>query len=364
MALPIAIIMGASCQKDTSVKDFSNPNSEQAIVLQNNALTENGCTVIKNLKGIGETSSYGTITVTDQGDNLEVTITAKTGFYLLSTDVVWGSIDDVNSITSTWDPCGEIEGMYDNTFEFGDATTVSFMIPESVLDGDGCLSIAANVRMMSNVSTVRCTFPFPGNTETDEWKTTFQFCRCLPPPPPPPQDCGQLRTQTPGGWGSEPHGQNPGTYLHANFDDVFPSGLSVGSFPDYHVTFENARDITDYLPAGGPAKKLSRNYLNPSTFALKNNLVNHLVALTLSVKFDAADGSFGTAGIPLGNMEISSGAFAGMTVNDFLVIANQVLGGTNSSFSTQDVLSTATSINENYVDGKKDNHFLVCPDNN
>ena len=361
MALPIAMLLGVSCQKDSSFRDSGL--AEQSTALQTNSLTENECSVIKNLKGIGETTSFGTFKVTDLGDNLEVTITAKTGFYLITADVIWGNSDDVNSATATWDPCGEIEGMYENSFDFGDATTISFTIPGSDLDEDGCIWIAANVKVMSNVSTVRCTFPYPGTSESDEWKTSFQFCRCLPSPPPPPQDCGQLRTQTPGGWGAKPEGNNPGTYLHANFDDVFPSGLSVGSFPEYHVTFEEAQDITDYLPAGGPAKKLNRNYLNPSTVSLKNNLVNHLVALTLSVGFDAADASFGTAGIPLGNMEIGSGAFAGMTVNEFLEIANGVLGGTNNSYSVQDVLTTATSINENYVDGKIDNHFLVCPDN-
>ena len=359
IVLPLALVLGA-CKKESSTINDLKPSQS----LETNSTTETvECSTTKELRGVGETGTYGTFKVTDLGGDIEVTITAKTGFYITSADVVWGVYDDVNSMTSEWNPCGEIEGMYDNSFDFGETTSLTFTIDGSTLDENGCLWIGANVKVMSNVSTVRCTYPSPNSSS--DWKGSFEFCRCLPPPPPPPPaDCGQLKTQTPGGWGAEPHGKNPGTYLHANFDAVFPAGLSVGSFPDYHVTFDDAQDITDYIPAGGPAKKLTRNYLNPSTVSLKNNLVNHLVALTLSVKFDAADASFGTAGIALGNMEIGSGAFDGMTVNEFLAIANQVLGGTNTSYSPQDVLSTATSINENYVDGKIDNHFLVCPDNN
>src|SRR5690349_2149654 len=48
--------------------------------------------------------------------------------------------------------------------------------------------------------------------------------------------CGQLRTQTQGGWGAAPAGNNPGTYLHANFQAAFSDGLTVGCYPgNYYV---------------------------------------------------------------------------------------------------------------------------------
>jgi hypothetical protein len=179
--------------------------------------------------------------------------------------------------------------------------------------------------------------------------------------PPPPPTCGQLRTQTPGGWGAEPHGNNPGTYLHANFSTAFPSGLTVGVSPNYNAHFTSAQAITDYLPAGGQAKALTKNYTDPATTSLKNTLVDHLVALTLSVKFDQTDPSFGQAGVQLGNMLIGSGTFANWTVSNFLAEANKVLGGASSSYSVQQVLETASAINENYVDGTKDGGYLKCP---
>jgi len=185
------------------------------------------------------------------------------------------------------------------------------------------------------------------------------FVTTPPPPPPPPPTCGQLRTQTPGGWGAPPHGNNPGAYLHAHFDDVFPNGLTVGS--TFTLTLTSADAITNYIPAGGQPKALTKNYTDPQTKQLKNTLVDHIVALTLSVGFDMADPSFGEADIHLGDMIIGSGAFEGWTVSDFLAEANIVLGGGSSNYSVQQVLETAAAINENYVDGKTDKGFLDCP---
>lgn len=189
--------------------------------------------------------------------------------------------------------------------------------------------------------------------------TQSQQIVCILPPP----TCGQLRTQTPGGWGAKPHGNNPGTYLYAHFATAFPSGLTVGVNPDYHVSFTSAQSITNYLPAGGPAKKLTQNYTNPKTTDLKNVLVDHLVALTLSVGFDDADPDFGQAGITLGDMQIGSGPFANWTVRAFLAEANKVLGGT-STYTVQQALETAAAINENYTDGTTDKGYLICPNSN
>ena len=171
--------------------------------------------------------------------------------------------------------------------------------------------------------------------------------------------CGQLRTQSPGGWGTQPQGNNPGTYLYANFDNAFPSGLTVGCSPDYNLTLNSASAVSDFLPSGGKAQALTMNYIDPT--GLKNVLAGHLVALTISVAFDDSDVTFGEAGITLGAMNIKDGAFEGWNVYDFLIEANQVLGGCSQQFTVQQVLETASKINENYVDGKTDKEYLVCP---
>jgi hypothetical protein len=176
-------------------------------------------------------------------------------------------------------------------------------------------------------------------------------------------DCGQLRTQSPGGWGAPPAGNNPGTYLHTNFTAAFPNGLTVGCYPaNYYVTFTSAQAITRFLPAGGKPAALTANYLNPEPGQIKNSLAGHIVALTLSTVFDVYDNGFGQSDTNLGEMIISSGPFQNFTVAEFLAEANKTLGGCSSKYSPQQILVTADSINQNFLDGTVNNGYLICPE--
>jgi hypothetical protein len=188
------------------------------------------------------------------------------------------------------------------------------------------------------------------------WSAYVDYCAqfCVEP------TCGQLRTQTPGGWGTNAFGNNPGAYRDANFANAFPSGLTVGCTPDYNILFTSSAAVRDFLPSGGKAQAFTMSYIDPT--GLKNVLAGHLVALTLSVGFDDADINFGEAGITLGAMQVKNGVFQGWTVADFLLEANRVIGGCSKAYSIHQVLQTAASINENYVDGTTDNGFLVCPE--
>ena len=172
-------------------------------------------------------------------------------------------------------------------------------------------------------------------------------------------DCGELRTQTPGGWGATPRGNNPGSYLHANFADAFPGGLTIGCETGQTLTVTSAQAVTNLLPTGGKAAKLHSTSVNPGS--VKNVLVGHLIALSLSSGFDMYDPGFGASTTHLSDMIIGSGTFAGMTVGAFIDIANNVIGGCSNDYSIQDVLATATAINESYVDGTTTGSFLTCP---
>ena len=169
--------------------------------------------------------------------------------------------------------------------------------------------------------------------------------------------CGNFRTQTQGGWGSTPHGNNPGKYVHNNFAGAFPNGLTVGC--TYKIILTSAQAITDYLPAGGTPAVLTTNYTNPT--GLKNNLASQLVALTLSVQFDLYDPAFSGSSVQLGNLIIGTGTFKGMTIAAVLSEANKVLGGCPSKYSATEISDVLSSINENFVDGTKNGGFLVCP---
>src|SRR4030095_8531660 len=177
-------------------------------------------------------------------------------------------------------------------------------------------------------------------------------------------DCGEvLRTQTPGGWGADPTGNNPGSYLHANFAAAFPNGLSIGcESSNYYVRFTSAQAITGYMPAGGKPRALTASFTDPFPTDLKNNLVDHVIALSLSIGFDQYDPNFAPSGFDLGSMVVTSGKFTALNVNGILLEANKILGGCGGSYSVDDVIQVLEQINNNYVDGITNNGFLTCPD--
>lgn len=189
-------------------------------------------------------------------------------------------------------------------------------------------------------------------------------------PPPPPADCGQLRTQTQGGWGTRCSGNNPGCYRDANFAMAFPAGVRLGSTAPggRSVVFTTSAQVEEFLPSGGPNRTLqqlgigvgSTNYTSAIGSQIRSNINGQLLALSLSVGFDEKDPNFGAAGVKLADMIIGSGPHAGMTVGAFLAMANNVIGGTASG-NLNDIQSTADAINNNYVDGTVDNGYLTCP---
>jgi len=183
------------------------------------------------------------------------------------------------------------------------------------------------------------------------------------PPPPSGGNCDVMdgfRTQTIGGWGATPSGNNPGTYLHANFNTAFPMGLTVGTGAN-KIVFSSAQAITEYLPAGGRPTVINNMYINPATRELKNTLVSQLVALTLSLRFDKIDPNFSKSSTSLDKLVMASGLFRGKSVAQMLTLANAVLAGTNTSCTPQEITTVITSINESFVDGNMTGMALMCP---
>ena len=165
-----------------------------------------------------------------------------------------------------------------------------------------------------------------------------------------------FRTQTPGGWGAKPRGNNPGTYLHANFDTAFPNGLVVGC--NNTLTFTSAQAITNFMPSGGTPSAISGSYVDPTS--KMGTLASHVVALSLSVGFDAYDADFGGSDSPLGAMFVEKGMFAGWTVAELLIEGNQLLGGCYSMYSASELTGALDAINNNFVDGNITGNYLVC----
>jgi hypothetical protein len=164
-----------------------------------------------------------------------------------------------------------------------------------------------------------------------------------------PGDCGPHKTFTQGGWGAVPSGNNPGVYLHANFDAAYPSGLTIGC-GDNTLSFNSAQEITDFLPEGSTASALPNLTV----------LTGQLVAASLNVGFDSYDANFAGSDVVLGDMFTDAEGFEGMTISEILAAANEVIGGCSDEFEYAALNAVLTTINENFDNGTVDNGHLTC----
>lgn len=186
---------------------------------------------------------------------------------------------------------------------------------------------------------------------------TYEIQACVPIVIKP----GDFRTQTQGGWGTGANGNNPGAYRDANFAAAFPNGVTIGSADGYTVLLTTSSAVENFLPQGGPAAPLTKNYVDPKSKL--GVLTGQVTALTLSVNFDLYDADFGASAINLKDLIVAdeNSPFFGMTVQQVLDEGNKVLGGVSSSFTAAQVNDGITSINENFVDGITVGEFLKLP---
>jgi uncharacterized repeat protein (TIGR01451 family) len=183
-------------------------------------------------------------------------------------------------------------------------------------------------------------------TATSTWTVILKKCDDRP-----------YQTQTQGGWGSKPSGGNPGALLVANFPNLYPSGLTIGSISGNTMKFTSAKAIETFLPTGGTASFLTKSYVNPTKKTEAGIFAGQVLALQLNCDFS-------TAGIfrpGLLQLKVKSGLMAGKTVAEVLQIANEVLGGNTDGlpYSISQLNDVVTKINENYVDGTTDKGYLI-----
>jgi hypothetical protein len=358
LVLMLGAFVFTSCRKEINSASDQPGEIASAVVVPPTC----GNSLTKVLEDLGGANS-GSIQISNDATNYYIKITETVADYKIGTvKLIYGDEEHVASRLRGIIQCGLVAptnlDMVVNYSPEQEEVLITIPIASIPLE---CFFIHARVTLVkrdpgSNAILYQYDIWNDGTTNASQnpCQEYFQYCRqtC------PPQDCGQLRTQTPGGWGAEPNGHNPGTYLHANFDGAF-TDLKVGCVGGFMITLTNAQAITDLLPTGGQAAVLTASATDPAS--IDNVLVGHLVALTLSTRFDVVDPNFGAAGIHLGDMVIGSGPFAGKTVSQFLVIANNVLGGCSNAYTAKAVNQTASLINENYVDGTTNNGFLNCP---
>jgi hypothetical protein len=134
--------------------------------------------------------------------------------------------------------------------------------------------------------------------------------------------------------------------------------LTVGC-GTHALSFTSSGDIEDTLPSGGKPGALHETVTNPGKY--KNTLVGQVVALTLSVGFDAHDPDFGTANSSLAGLRLTDGDYVDWTIAAVLERANDVLGGCLPGEEASDLNHALSVINENFVDGTTLGTSLSCP---
>lgn len=172
--------------------------------------------------------------------------------------------------------------------------------------------------------------------------------------------CVDFCTQSHDSWGLECGEENTGCLRDHNWGEVTGGTLVVGE--GYTLTFTSSEAAAVFLPAEGPVMSLTLDHIDP-TLTESGVLGGQVTALKLNVLFsDAGIGKVVPACDGLRNMRIMKGPFAKMEVGDFLMLAEEVLGGDLNNLPSGETLSdvndTATSINQNFNDCAIDNKYI------
>ena len=176
-------------------------------------------------------------------------------------------------------------------------------------------------------------------------------------------EVGDFRTQTQGGWGADAcSGDNPACTLQALFVATFPEGVTLGGgCPEGAMwTFTTAKAVSDFLPAGSTPALLGFDAINPTDGG--SVLAGQLLALKLSLGFDAADPDFGASSIGLEDLLFASGPYAGWTVGGLVQWADLIIGGcVEPDIDLPDLTAVLTQVNEAFVDGTTVSGVLALP---
>ena len=171
------------------------------------------------------------------------------------------------------------------------------------------------------------------------------------------KQCDTLTTYTQNIWGEIPNGNNLGTYLHNNFPNAFPAGLTIGC--NNLLTLTNAQAITDWLPkTGAPALLPLGSMTDDVTY--DNSFAAQLVTAKLNTGFDAYDFDFNPSTDYLGNRFFTSGLYAGYTLDQVIEEASNVIGGCVPNYSLAELNFALNAANQNYEDGTHSNGYLSC----
>ncbi|MBT4776583.1 MAG: hypothetical protein HON99_12770 [Crocinitomicaceae bacterium] len=303
----------------------------------------------------GQTIPVGSVSIHSDGTNLTVVYTTTGGWVMDETHLFVGNCSDVPLNAACNPKIGQFPYSEDH---IPGVSTYAYVIPLSSIPDCFCFiahAAVSNAGLGGGASEETAFANGENELPGDRWGWFSIFCQeeCDPS-----VDSCFFRTQTQGGWGSVPSGNNPGSYLHDNFDGAFPSGITIGCANT--VTLNSAQAVTDFLPQGGGPLALTAVYVDP-TSPLISTLAGNLLAVSLALGFDSYDSSFGLSSGYLGDLIITSGTFSGWTLTNLVDEANLALGGCSSSYGLSELNDALANASSSFTDGDTSSGFLACP---
>lgn len=159
-----------------------------------------------------------------------------------------------------------------------------------------------------------------------------------------PFQIGDFVTYSQGSWGGDPATDPAAQLLLAQFDGFYTGGLEVGVIggAGFSMIFTSAPAALFYLPGTGTPGVLAADLVDPTSTG-SGVTGGEVIALQLNVDFSDANYLTGTAGVPFGDLVLTDLAFAeefdGLTIRQFLAVANSILGQGSSNPTTDDELA-------------------------
>ncbi|MEO8589627.1 MAG: T9SS type A sorting domain-containing protein [Flavobacteriales bacterium] len=174
--------------------------------------------------------------------------------------------------------------------------------------------------------------------------------------------CTGIRTESQTTWGATASGSNPAAYMVSNFATAFPSPnyLTIGC-GTRALKLTSAAAVTAFLPCIGNIAQLPSGTLQNPGSSYSNSFAGQLTALKLSVRFDELSTAFSSSAVPLKNMLIASGTFAGWTVAQLITEADSKIGSCGSSYTRNALNDAITNVNWGYLGGTTSSGYLMCP---
>ena len=162
---------------------------------------------------------------------------------------------------------------------------------------------------------------------------------------------GDMRTYNQAAWGNA--SSDAGSLMALQFSQMYgANALMVGEVN--RMTFTSASSVDTYLPASGTPGTLSGSLTNPVS-SPAGEFGGQVVTLTLNVDFSDADFLAANSSVPLGDLVIHNFSLVpqvnGMTVREFLDMANIIIGGGSAVIGASTASAVANQLNNAFIGG-------------